>query len=386
MDRSKFTEFQLKQLDKAKQYWGTELEDLLHAIEETHEEKILKLLAKEYQRSQRAIKKQIEEIYFKLLESGNVTTTELYKYGRMKALSQNFNKELQRLGKSEYDLMKTELELAYQEAFGKLPEKFGLVDFAMPNKKAIERIVLTPWLNRTFSDSIWQNKTKMIRILERELLNCVSLGYSKDKAIQSIMAKTGACFSDAERLVRTELMHVLNDANDTVATESGYTHKQWLTAKDERVCPTCRALEDDVFPVEAQVYSHPRCRCTFIYLKNYSEKYDSKEEKSDIISDKKWLNANFHTKKKLDKHVKDHLADYKGYSEEDYVNRARELLAAPISKTIEGFVDKDGFIYKYDKNTDDFAVGHPGGSISTLYKPEKKYEYWEKERMKHEFK
>lgn len=269
MDRHKFTPEQLRQIDKSRAYWGTQLEDLLHSIEDTHEDRLLKLLAKEYKRSQRVIQREIEKIYFKLLEGGNVTTTELYKYGRMKSLSANINKELRRLGEKEFELMKVELELAYRDALGQLPKSFGLADFAMPNKKAIARVIMTPWLDRTFSDSIWQNKTKMRRVLERELLNCVSLGQSKDKAITQIMANTGACFKDTERLVRTELMHFLNDANDTVAKEAGWSYKQWLTAKDERVCSTCVALEDDVFPVDAAVYTHPRCRCTFIYLKSY---------------------------------------------------------------------------------------------------------------------
>lgn len=271
MDRSKFTSDQLKQIDKARAYWGTALEDLIHRLEDAHEEQILKLLAKEYQRSQRQIKAMIEDIYFKMLESGGVSTTKLYQYGRMKALSANINKELKRLGKKEYDVIKTELEYAYRDALGEFPKAFGLVDFALPNTKAIERIIMTPWLDRTFSDSIWKNKTKMLQVLQKELLNCVSLGYSKDKAITQLMAKTGACFSDAERLVRTELMHFYNDASDTVANKAGYKYKMWLTAKDERVCETCRKLEDcEPFPVEAQVYSHAKCRCTFIYLKNYS--------------------------------------------------------------------------------------------------------------------
>lgn len=269
MDRSRFTEEQLKQIDKARAYWGTELEDLLHALEDAHEEKILKLMIKEYNRSLRIIEKLIDDIYFKMLESGGISTTKLYQYGRMKALSANINKELRRLGQQEIDLMKVELEYAYLDALGELPKAFNLFDFALPNKEAIKRIIMTPWLDRTFSDSIWKNKSKMLQVLQKELLNCVSLGYSKDKAITQIMAKTGACFSDAERLVRTELMHFLNDANDTVAGEAGYNYKMWLTAKDERVCATCRALEDDVFPIDAEIYSHAKCRCTFIYLKSY---------------------------------------------------------------------------------------------------------------------
>ena len=61
---------------------------------------------------------------------------------------------------------------------------------------------------------------------------------------------------------------------------------------------------------------------------------------------------------------------------EKYLNIARELLAAPLSDDIEGFVSKMDFVFKYRKSTNDFALGRADGKISTLFKPKDGYDYW----------
>lgn len=104
-----------------------------------------------------------------------------------------------------------------------------------------------------------------------------------------------------------------------------------------------------------------------------------KVRSSDKIIDRKWLKANFSTQKKYDRHIEKHLSEYGGITPEDYVNTARDLLAAPLSNDIEGFISKDGFTFKYRISTNDFAVGRADGKISTLFKPDKNIEYWKEQ-------
>lgn len=100
---------------------------------------------------------------------------------------------------------------------------------------------------------------------------------------------------------------------------------------------------------------------------------------SDKIIDRKWLKANFSTQKKYDRHVEKHLSEYGGITPEDYVNIARDLLAAPLSNDIEGFISKDGFTFKYRISTNDFTIGRADGKISTLFKPDENIEYWKEQ-------
>lgn len=105
--------------------------------------------------------------------------------------------------------------------------------------------------------------------------------------------------------------------------------------------------------------------------------------KSDIIIDRRWLKANFSTQKKFDRHIEKHLSEYGDITPEDYLNTARDLLAAPLSNDIEGFISKENFMFKYRKSTNDFSIGRADGKISTLYKPKKGYEQWLEEIEKY---
>ena len=104
---------------------------------------------------------------------------------------------------------------------------------------------------------------------------------------------------------------------------------------------------------------------------------------NDIRSGDKWRNANFSTEKKLKRHLEKHLHEFGEITEEDYVNIARNLLSSPVRGEIEGFTSKLGFRFRYDKDTNNFAIGRADGYISTLYKPEKGYEQWLEEIEKY---
>lgn len=103
----------------------------------------------------------------------------------------------------------------------------------------------------------------------------------------------------------------------------------------------------------------------------------------DIRSGERWKNANFSTEKKLKRHLEKHLHEFGEITEEDYVNIARNLLSSPVRGEIEGFTSKLGFRFRYDKDTNNFAIGRADGYISTLYKPEKGYEQWLEEIEKY---
>lgn len=91
--------------------------------------------------------------------------------------------------------------------------------------------------------------------------------------------------------------------------------------------------------------------------------------------------TSFHTEKKLQIHLKKHLHEYTEFSPEMYVQRAAELLNSVVDdKNILGFTGKEGFVFRYDVKENDFAIGHFGGSISTLYKPMNGVDEFLKER------
>ncbi|TDT45988.1 SPP1 gp7 family putative phage head morphogenesis protein [Fonticella tunisiensis] len=97
---------------------------------------------------------------------------------------------------------------------------------------------------------------------------------------------------------------------------------------------------------------------------------------SDTKSGKVWLSADFSSDKKFNMHVEKHLKEYGDITKEEYLNIARELLASPVKGDIEGFKSKLGFVFRYNKAINDFALGRADGKISTLFKPKDGYKYW----------
>ncbi len=120
------------------------------------------------------------------------------------------------------------------------------------------------------------------------------------------------------------------------------------------------------------------------FFNNQQVKPIAKAVPDGIINNKEWLKAEFPTPKKFAKHIEKHIGEYNNISEIEYLAKAQELLASELSSDIEGFVDNEGFIFKYNKSTNDFAIGRPDGKISTLFKPAEGIEYWKGERIKYE--
>lgn len=139
--------------------------------------------------------------------------------------------------------------------------------------------------------------------------------------------------------------------------------------------------EDDKAKYEAK-YKEWIMRSKF--LKGQTVKPIAKAVPDGIINNKEWLKAEFSSLKRLERHIEKHLYQYEKMTGNDYVKYAQELLAADLSENIEGFVSADGFVYKYDKLNNDFAIGRADGKISTLFKPDEKIEYWRGERIKRE--
>ncbi len=122
----------------------------------------------------------------------------------------------------------------------------------------------------------------------------------------------------------------------------------------------------------------PRAFADFQELKyNDTESWENlKKLYGDTKSGKVWLNSTFSTEKKFKKHIEKHLNEFGNITEDEYLDIARKLLASPTKGDVEGFTTKLGFVFRYNKDTNDLAIGRADGYISTLYRPVDGYEHW----------
>ena len=71
--------------------------------------------------------------------------------------------------------------------------------------------------------------------------------------------------SHAEMIARTQTADAYNLVSQTsFLANSQVTHWEWVTAVDERTCPTCLSLDGQVFRQEVEPDGHNNCRCVMI--------------------------------------------------------------------------------------------------------------------------
>lgn len=249
-------------------YWSKRLADQLY---EKNSQEMLKELRKRYHQASKTMKAVVEDLYFKMLENGGeISTTELYKYGRYTQCMEELKRVIKQLGGREEALMIKQLEIAYKEAFDKTTLGLGSsITWGIQNQQVLEEVVNANFKGANFKTRINTNMNKFLKLLDQEVTNCIASGQSKDIAVKSIMDKTGASFRDSDRLVRTETMRCINAGQIQSYKDNGYTHGYYLVADDDRLCEYCnkRAMETKKNPevlTTLDSVHHPNCRCTII--------------------------------------------------------------------------------------------------------------------------
>ena len=249
-------------------YWANRLADRIYKHNTNRTYKKLKRL---YTRQAQNIKLAIIQLYADMLEDGEISTTNLYKYGRYNALLDEFDKYIGNFAKDEIKEITDCLEQAYIEAFEKTSNTMGNdVQWTLQNKYMMEEAINANFKGKYFSDRVWDSKRKMINLLGREIQDIVASGKNKDEAVKAIMNSTGTVFSNADRLIRTETMRVINDGQKNSYINNGYTEYKILVSEDERLCDECGNKDGKVIGFsEAETGVnfppfHPNCRCTII--------------------------------------------------------------------------------------------------------------------------
>lgn len=83
------------------------------------------------------------------------------------------------------------------------------------------------------------------------------------------------------------------------------------------------------------------------------------------------------TPKNRREHWKDHQHEYPGMTEEEYGDRALELIQMPTGGSIHGYKKKNGQICRYNADTNDYVKGHPSIGIASMMKPRRGKAYFD---------
>jgi len=86
---------------------------------------------------------------------------------------------------------------------------------------------------------------------------------------------------------------------------------------------------------------------------------------------------------KIDGHFNKHKLEWENITKEEYLKRSKELLNSKVGGNIDGFVSKDGTVFRYNAATNEFATAKADGTIETLFRPKNGIEYWKDQKIKY---
>ncbi len=249
--------------NKQSDYWQARLSD---SIFKKNTKKAEQKIIKYYKQANKTIQSEISDLYVKMLSDGEISANTLYSFSRYRQLQDKIQKELYKLGNKEVETMQLTLLDSYKEIYIKTNKGLGIeTSWTILNENFAKELVNSNFKDAKFSDRIWNNKSKLKQHIEKNIVDTVIAGQSKDRAVSKIMESFNVGFNDANRIVRTETMRTLNAGQQQSYIDNGYTRVEWLVEDDDRLCDECEPLAGRIFDInDVPSIVHPGCRCTFI--------------------------------------------------------------------------------------------------------------------------
>ncbi len=272
---------------------------------------------------------------------------------------------------------------------------------------------------------------------EEALIRGLALGRGANQVAADIADAAGFSFERSILIARTEMNRAYRFASTAQYRDSGVVTGFRRLVYKPTACFACLMMDGEYYPVGQELYDHPRGKCGVVpvVVGGHSPSWETgsewfmklpPEEQRRIMgagrydlwkggniglrdfvrmkpnaqwgpapsniplailpkpSDPRapgWRATEFNSRK-LEVHFHRHNKDYDFPDALTYQAQAAEMLNAELIAGRECFVNKNGFVFRYDLYTNDFATAKPDGTIETYYKPTTGYSYWLKERGK----
>lgn len=134
----------------------------------------------------------------------------------------------------------------------------------------IEDIIKAPWSGVSFSDRIWHNKDVLIYNAKDIISKGLIRGESYHNMATELSATMGSSYSNAKRLVETEVQASQTKANVDNYINNGIEKAEISSILDKKICKHCNKhdgkivnIRDAIIGVDLPPY-HPYCRCTLL--------------------------------------------------------------------------------------------------------------------------
>lgn len=144
------------------------------------------------------------------------------------------------------------------------------VRFNAVTKAGVEKAVKTKWSQYNYSQTIWNDRDRLVRALSTIIPQSFSRGLSSNQLGDMIAKEMNASRNRGRTLARTEVNYICNQADLDVYKVIGIEEYEYLATLDLRTSEICRGLDGTVHKVaHAKVGvnyppMHPNCRSTTV--------------------------------------------------------------------------------------------------------------------------
>lgn len=252
-------------------YWQDRMAAAYKRITNRSIKELERQLQNQYAKAMRKTIQDFEATYDKLLatmENGQQPTpADLYKLDKYWSMQAQLRKELEKLGAKQITTLSKAFETNFFEVYWAVKVE-GARAFTTIDKGIVKQLVNSVWCadNKTWSDRIWSNVSRLQETLKEELVNCVVTGKKTTELKYLLQKRFGVEYHQANTLVRTEIAHIQTEATKQRYQDYGIERVQFWADPDERTCPDCGALHKKIYPAGANVPLplHPNCRCALL--------------------------------------------------------------------------------------------------------------------------
>ena len=222
--------------------------------------------------------------YKKLLKTAPLDAQKLYleietlsaksRISRLDSLKAQIDMEFTKLIFGVEDSAKNALTSIYRDTYTEVTKDLGIN--AIVSRDKIKTVLDKPWSGANFSERLWGNTDKLAQTVKQEIVNGMIQGINLKTMTKRVSERfETAKKNDVERLLRTEVNYVLNQATLDGYKEAGIEKYEFSATLDSRTSQICSELHGEVFEIKKIAVGlnyppmHPRCRSTTIPVIDY---------------------------------------------------------------------------------------------------------------------
>ena len=162
-------------MEKNSEYWEKRIASETWKVYNSLEEKNKELL-QFYIEASESVKDELYRLAEKYSKDGVLSLSEMYKQNRLTELNGKFEKIIEDLGHSTEAFAKKNMQDGFAKVYADTAAGMGDLDFSMPNKKLMEKLMEAPWRGDNFSGRLWKNQKKLAVSLNDILLTGLQQG------------------------------------------------------------------------------------------------------------------------------------------------------------------------------------------------------------------